>query len=223
VPGLPIYQNQEEKRQTEIRNGAIQFWAVLDYAKNWIDQGKANLTPDLLKELQRLAINQVYTCAGTFRDGSVQISSGKHKPPDHTEVPELVVEMCEYIHREWDSKTPIHLASYLMWRINWIHPFFGGNGRTARATAHLVLCGRLGFIIPGAKTMPDLIVANRSPYYSALRKADEAWEEKRLDLRAMEEMMSSLLAQQLVDVHKKATGAGEPPSGLLQRLRNYFR
>jgi hypothetical protein len=33
--------------------------------------------------------------------------------------------------------TAIHLAAYLMWRLNWIHPFADGNGRTARMTSYV--------------------------------------------------------------------------------------
>jgi Fic family protein len=94
-----------------------------------------------------------------------------------------------------------------MWRANWIHPFFGGNGRTARAIAYLIMCARLGFRLPGTQTIPDLIVAERDPYYRALRESDDAWEKGSLDLTAMEGLMSSLLAQQLVAIHDQATGA----------------
>jgi hypothetical protein len=44
-----------------------------------------------------------------------------------------------------------------MWSMNWIHPFFGGNGRTARALSYLVLSVKLGFVRPGTKTIPELI------------------------------------------------------------------
>jgi len=90
--------------------------------------------------------------------------------------------------------------------VNWIHPFFGGNGRTARAIAYLVMCVRLGFKLPGTRTIPDLIAADRNAYCEALRQADEAWENKELDFSVMERLMSSLLAQQLVELHKQATG-----------------
>lgn len=162
--------------------------------------------PDLLRELQRLAVNQIYTCAGNFRDGPVRIQGVRHEPPPHDQVPGLVEEMCAYVNA-WD-KSAIHLASYLMWRINWIHPFFGGNGRTARATAYLIMCARLGFVLPGVKTIPDLIVADRDPYYHALQQADESWEKRALDLSEMESLMSSLLAKQLVAIHRQATGFG---------------
>lgn len=100
----------------------------------------------------------------------------------------------------------MHLASYLIWRINWIHPFFGGNGRTARAVSYLIPCAKLGFALPGTKTIPELIGESRKRYIDALQTADAAWEERRLGLVPMEDLMSELLAQQLVAIHERATG-----------------
>lgn len=117
-------------------------------------------------------------------------------------------EMCEYVNSNW-KKPALHLAAYLMWRLNWIHPFFGGNGRTARGVAYLIMCARLGFALPGTKTIPDLIVEDRDPYYAALRDADEEWESHELRIGKMEDLMSSLLAQQLVELHTQASG--KPP------------
>jgi len=206
-PRLALYRTAEEKRALEARNGAIQFLAALHYASEWNEESR--LTPDILLELQRLASNQIYSCAGRFREAAVAISGGKHNPPDHKEVMGLVRDMCDYVNVNWD-RTAIHLASYLMWRINWIHPFFGGNGRTARAAAYLVLCAKLGFTLPGTNTIPDLIVADRDPYYQALRQADEAWKGSSVDVSMMESLMSSLLAKQLADVHRRATGKSDP-------------
>jgi hypothetical protein len=31
---------------------------------------------------------------------------------------------------------PTELAAYGLWRLNWIHPFVEGNGRTARAVCY---------------------------------------------------------------------------------------
>ena len=210
MPGL--YRTSDEKRELEVRNGAIQFLAVLYHAEKW-KSGSSQLTPDLLREFQRLAVNQIYSCAGNFRDGPVAIAGVDHQPPPSEDVVGLVAEMCDYVNRNWD-KPAIHLASYLMWRINWIHPFFGGNGRTARAASYLVLCARLGFILPGTTTIPDLIVADRDPYYEALRHADQAWEAGNLDVGKMESLMSALLARQLVAIHNQAIGKNDPsPNG----------
>jgi len=128
-------------------------------------------------------------------------------PPPDKEVARLVDEMCGYVNQNWD-KPPIHLSAYLMWRINWIHPFFGGNGRTARAVAYLIMCARLGFVLPGTNTIPERIVSDRQPYYDALHQADTSWASGKLDVSQMEQMMSSLLAAQLYEVHQQATGSG---------------
>lgn len=206
MPGFPTYKDADDKRRLEIRNTAIQFFAILHYAGEWNDNSK--LDRGLLCELHRLAINQIYSCAGCLRDGPVRIADLKHQPPHHQEVPQLVEEMCEYVNSNW-TKPALHLAAYLMWRLNWIHPFFGGNGRTARGVAYLIMCARLGFALPGTKTIPDLIVEDRDPYYAALRDADEEWESHELRIGKMEDLMSSLLAQQLVELHTQASG--KPP------------
>ena len=203
IPRGRIYRDDDEKRQRESRNGYIQAEFIVDQISKW--SSESLLTVDLLRELQRLAVNQIYRCAGHLRDGPVTIANVTHRPPDHSEVPSLVEEMCRHVRDNWD-KPPIHLASYLMWRVNWIHPFFGGNGRTARAVSYLILCTRLGFRLPGERTVPDLIVANREPYQAALKSADTAWEQRRLHLSKMEKLMSDLLGKQLVHVHDRATG-----------------
>jgi Fic family protein len=91
-----------------------------------------------------------------------------------------------------------------MWRLNWIHPFTDGNGRTARAASYLVLCLRTGYLLPGKKTIPDQISEDRTPYYKALESADQAHREGRIDLSAMEELLSRMLAKQLVTIHEDA-------------------
>lgn len=85
---------------------------------------------------------------------------------------------------KWTVKSPIHLAAYVMWRLNWIHPFTDGNGRTSRALSYLVLCIRLKMLLPGRTTIPEQIEKDRTPYYKALEAADEAWAGDRIDLAA---------------------------------------
>lgn len=91
-----------------------------------------------------------------------------------------------------------------MWRLNWIHPFSGGNGRTSRAASYLVLCAKLGYRVSGTKTIPEQIVANRQPYYEALDAADAAWTQNRIDLTTMENLLEHALAVQLSSVLEAA-------------------
>ena len=93
-----------------------------------------------------------------------------------------------------------------MWRLNWIHPFDDGNGRTSRAVSYLVLCVRTGSRLPGSNTIPDRIADNKFPYYDALDAADAAWKDERLDVSAMEKLLEDHLAAQLVQVFNAAKG-----------------
>jgi Fic family protein len=140
-----------------------------------------------------------------FRPAGVDIGGSKHKPVDAHLVPSRIEEMCDYVIDNW-SKPPIHLTAYVLWRLNWIHPFTDGNGRTARAVAYMVLCIRLGYRLPGTQTIPELIALDKDPYYAALEAADGG------DLTVLETLLAALLARQLYDIHRVATqGNGDEP------------
>ena len=109
----------------------------------------------------------------------------------------------------WSARSPIHLSAYVMWRLNWIHPFFGGNGRTSRAVSYLVLLAKLGYVLPGVLSIPEQIVTNRQPYYQALDDADLRWHRKQVvDVSKMEELISQMLLIQLGGVLDAARRAG---------------
>src|ERR1039457_5210833 len=158
----------------------------------------------MVQSLQRVAIQDIYTCAGNYRTGPVFIEGTTHQPPPPADVAGLVEEMCDYINGKWSQSSPIHMAAYAMWRINWIHPFAGGNGRTSRAVSYLALCSRLGCHLPGKLTIPEQIVSSREPYYKALDAADLAWSKNAVDVSEMENLLSALLARQLTQVHAAA-------------------
>jgi prophage maintenance system killer protein len=114
--------------------------------------------------------------------------------------------MCDYVNDHWDESTPIHLAAYVMWRLNWIHPFADGNGRTSRIISYVVLSVRAGALLPGTPTIPDQIVDNRIPYFEALDSADLACRAGRVDVSRMEDLLAALLANQLASFYKFAGG-----------------
>ncbi len=184
-----------------------------DYVVNLVQtsESRFSLTIPIICELQRLAIQDVYACAGKFRDCPIEITNTPHKPPASEMVQELCEQMCVYVSSNW-NRSAIHLAAYVMWRHNWIHPFRGGNGRTSRAASYLVLCTKLGYVLPGTPTIPQQIETNRELYYAALRAADEALAATGSpDVRAMEQLLASMLARQLYELHQRAV-TDEPSS-----------
>ena len=97
----------------------------------------------------------------------------------------------------------------MLWRLNWIHPFTDGNGRTSRAASYLILCCKIGAVLPGKTTIPDQISQNKLPYYQALEAADEGFRNGQIDLLETEKMLSMMLARQLYKVHSDATGTSD--------------
>lgn len=191
--------------ELEARNAIQQYdWAVAQIEQHVKAEG-FTLDRQFLQELNRLAVIGIEPDAGKLRTYDLIITHAKHVPPPHDEVLDLVDELCAYVNKNW-TENPIHLGAYLLWRVNWIHPFGDGNGRTSRMIAYAVLCIRLGFLLPGTNTIPDQIASNKLPYYDALAEADEAYADGRIDVTAMEVLLENLLAAQLVAVHDKAKG-----------------
>jgi Fic family protein len=203
-PAAPAV-DEETKAKLEARNGLLQIDEVMNLIAEAERSRKFKLKPSTLQRLHRLAVKDIYPCAGTYRTRPVSIAGTEHQPPAAEHVPELVEGMCEYVNDSWATASPVHLSAYIMWRLNWIHPFAGGNGRTSRAVSYLVLCAKLGHKVGGTLTIPEQIVANRQPYYAALDAADAADLEGRVDVSVMEQLLSGMFAKQLLTVHAAAT------------------
>lgn len=198
-----LISDPDAKARREVENGFRQLSAAIDIIREHVQDSERSfrLAPRHLLQLNSLALEGIHAMAGTFRNGHVKISGSRHAPPDAFMVPEEVAGLCDYVNSNWESKDALHLCAYTLWRLNWIHPFADGNGRTARATSYVVLCIRLDGLLPGSPTIPDQIASDKSPYYRALEAADAAWLEQRtVDVSDMEKMLQGMLAKQLLSV-----------------------
>ena len=64
--------------------------------------------------------------------------------------------------------------------------------------------------MPGKNTIPDQIAADKTPYYKALEAADDAWEvTQKVDLSAMKDLLSAMLAKQLHEIYAQSTSGEE--------------
>lgn len=179
-------------------------------AESYLQQNRPfSFRPSQLQSLHRVALMGLSAYAGNWRPSGIEIQGSGHTPPEPFLIPELIEEMCDYVNTKWSEKSPLHLASYVMWKLNWIHPFTDGNGRTSRAASYLILCMKLGYVLPGKLTIPEQISVDKTPYYDALEAADTAWREGKIDLTAMKDLLGSMLAAQLVAVHAESKFGGE--------------
>lgn len=195
-----------KKAEAESANGLRQYDFAVEAIQTAFERQPFRLRLSLILSLQREALKGISSYAGNFRPGGVEILHSDHEPPPAHLVAELVEDLCDYVNVNWEKATALHLAAYVMWRLNWIHPFADGNGRTSRVLSFVVLSIRLGTILPGTPTYPELIVLHRSEYESALDAADAAWKTGHLDVSQMEALLETLLAKQLEKIYELAGG-----------------
>lgn len=200
-----LLSDPEEIARRESENAIAQFDRVLDLIDAVVRDGRPfRLRTSIILDLHRIALEGLSPYAGNFRPGNVEIGQSKHAPPPAHLVAGLIEEMCDYVVDNFEEGVALHLCAYVMWRLNWIHPFTDGNGRTSRALAYYVLCAKIGYLLPGHQTVPEQIAANKAPYYEALEAADAALEEGNLDLAVLEELLDSQLATQLLSAYEDA-------------------
>lgn len=201
----PITSDPVALAEAEARNGLLQYDLGIQIVMNAIERRRFRLQVSTLLDLHREALRDISDSAGVFRTGIVKITKSQHAPLLPHMVPHLVEELCDYVNNNWEQASAIHLASYVMWRLNWIHPFTDGNGRTSRILSYVVLSAKINGVLPGTAQIPDQITENRTPYFNALEAADKAWMERsEVDVSVMETLLGNLLAAQLLNAHKLA-------------------
>jgi fido (protein-threonine AMPylation protein) len=185
----PAYQ------ELEIANGIRQYDFLSSIVTASLNLERPFLSQQLLEALNFHAIACLHTNAGEFRPCEVQV--GDYLPPAHYRVQAQMDDFINMVNRRWEETDPVVLAAYVLWRLNHIHPFINGNGRTARAACYLVLCIKAGGLLRGEPILPELLKNNRVEYVAALKRADIAAKNGTMDLSALHELISRLLELQL--------------------------
>jgi len=149
-----------------------------------------------LWSLNAVAVANIAQFGGRFREQPIYV--GNHIPPHFKDVPDLIDQFLSVVHENWRIiDHPTVLAAYVLWRLNWIHPFIEGNGRTARAACYYLICLRQGGLLPGRKIVPERIRENRPPYYAALQAADRHWADGQFNVDELASYLADLLESQL--------------------------
>ena len=192
----------------EVENGFRQFEHCLELIDYYLDPERPfALRETTICDLQRIAVEGIEPEPGRYRTLPVGITGSRHTPPPAFVVAEHVRRICDYVNDNWHEKTALHLAAYVMWRLNWIHPFADGNGRTSRALSYLLLSVKLGYRLPGTLTIPQQIEGDKTHYIEALEASDDASDPDQVMIEPMERMLRAMLARQLLSVIEAAERA----------------
>ena len=181
-------QEQNLNRQYELLTNCIEIGLL---------KGPTAFDKYMLWALNHVAVANISQFGGRFRTEPIYV--GNHRPPHFKEVGDWMDRFVSTIQENWYIWSPAELAAYGLWRLNWIHPFIEGNGRTARATCYFLLCARSGALLPGKKIVPERIRESRDGYESALIAADRAWDEGHLDFSEMEAYLARMMMAQLLE------------------------
>lgn len=188
----PIY------KTLEVSNGIRHYSFLQSIIEASLSIKKHFLSQTLLKAINYHAIACLHTNAGEYRP--CEVKAGDYKPPQHYLVNDLMDDFVNEVNWKWESANPIALASYVLWKLNHIHPFINGNGRTARAACYFVLCVKTGGWLGGDIILPELLRLNRDKYVNALKTLDG----KALDFEnevnihdPLQDLIVELLTQQM--------------------------
>lgn len=201
----------EELAETESKNTIAQYDLMVSLVEEAL-AGRFRLRLSTLGKLNEVAVQGTVASPGALRSDDNEIVGSSHETPPWQSVTGHLEDLCDYVNDGLGGlRTPLHLSAYVMWRLNWIHPYADGNGRTSRAASYLVLCIGLKHLLPGDITIPEQIAAEKRKYYRALEAADRAWKDGRVDVSEMESLIGEYLGKQLQAVISKANGQPVDP------------
>jgi len=103
--------------------------------------------------------------AGVYRSGQVRILGANFIPPNYLKVPKLMKELIKWLNKK-EGVSIIDKAGLFHHKLVVIHPYYDGNGRTARLLMNLILM---------QKGYPPVIISkiDRKKYLNALNQADK--------------------------------------------------
>ena len=195
-------ENHPAYQKFQIENGSRQF----DFLRSTVEAALAVEMPFLsqtvLKALNHHAIVCLHPSAGQYRP--CEVTAGTHVPPPVWQVPGLMDDFTNTVNRRWHETDPITLAAYVLWRLNNIHPFINGNGRTARAASYFTLCVKLGGWLPGSPILPALITRDRDEYVGILERTHASHQSGNLNLNELKEFVARRIQEQIASAKGEA-------------------
>ncbi len=158
IKGKPLKDHLEAKNHKE----------ALDYLYDLVSKNKNNtFSEGLIRSFNQIIIQDIdKEWAGKYRNSEVIIMGAEYKPPQAIEVPNLMLDLTTWFKNNKNKLHPVELAAVVHYKLVAIHPFFDGNGRTARLLMNVILMG-------SGYPLAIILKNDRKKYYGVLAKADK--------------------------------------------------
>ena len=186
----PIY------RKLEVSNGLRHYDFLRSIVEAAIETDRPLLSQTVLKALNFHAIACLHPNAGEYRPCAVKVGDNENFPAAW-QIPDLMDDFTNTVNRRWAEADDLGLAAYVLWRLNGIHPFVNGNGRTARAACLFVICVKAGGWLPYTPILPELIRRDRAEYVEILRKIDAGAASGKLEVAELVGFLERLIKEQV--------------------------
>ena len=152
------------------------YYAALNKVEAWV-AAKTKITESMIQELHALVMahGKEKVAPTQYRDGQNVIRDGMtgaivYMPPEACDVPVLMQAMVAWLNSQHEIPCPI-IAGIIHYQFATIHPYYDGNGRTARLLTTLILhLG--GFDLKGLYSLEEYYAQNLSAYYQAISIGD---------------------------------------------------
>jgi Fic family protein len=157
-----------ERDQEEVRG----YYAGLELAERLAKRGE-KISEATVQKLHALVMGggKTRVKATPYRDGQNVIRDARSKaivymPPEAKDVPRLMAQLITWVNRSDELPVPIK-AGIAHYQFATIHPYYDGNGRTARLLATLIL--HLGtYDLKGLYALEEYYARDLTAYYEAL-------------------------------------------------------
>jgi len=157
-----------ERDQDEVRG----YYAALDEVERLAEAG-GPVTESGVRRLHArvMSAGRKRIKPTPYRDGQNVIRDSRsqgivYMPPEAKDVPALMTQLVQWINRKDDLPAPIK-AAIVHYQYATIHPYYDGNGRTARLLTTLVLHLR-GYGLKGLYALEEYYALKLKEYYEAL-------------------------------------------------------
>ena len=200
-----------ERDVSEVRN----YWDALLKVEDWAAK-KIEISEELICRLHALVEKGKRAKPTPYRDGQNVIrdsASGGivYLPPEAKDVTPLMAAMVRWVKSaQKDGIPPPVIAALLHYQFVTIHPYYDGNGRTARLLATFIL-QRDGYGLNGFFSLEEHHASDLDEYYQALtvHKHHNYYHGRaEADLTSWVEYFVKLLAKVYVQARDEAVRAG---------------
>jgi len=157
-----------ERDVNEVRN----YWDALLQVEDWADK-RIEISEDLIKKLHSIVEKGKRAKPTPYRNKQNVIKDSEsgaivYLPPEAKDVPKLMSEMVQWTKLAQKNNIPIPIiAALLHYQFVTIHPYYDGNGRTARLLATFIL-QRDGYGLNGFFSMEEHHAKDLNKYYNSI-------------------------------------------------------